>query len=299
MSTLQVSNLHFESTGNNRIQYTGANAFNLVGGGTTVATVNTTAVNFPLELGTNNIIANTISVKTITANGSNGTAGQLLISGGVGNTYWATSSAGQGTGKIAAFTANGTWAATNSSIKAIKVTVLSGGGSGGVAGSNQPTPPGSIGYGGGGGGGGSGGVGINIFPVADNPSILSPVTVTVGTAGGNTIPTYTSGGTSSFGSLISATGGTRGANGTNGSGPPATSGDPGAGGATGTATGGIAIVFSTAGENGQPQNPISAPSIADGGKNMYVVNGKGSSGPLLAPAILRATSGFVMIEEYY
>ncbi len=43
MSTLQVANIHFESTGNNRLQYTGSNAYSLVAGGVTAATVNTTS----------------------------------------------------------------------------------------------------------------------------------------------------------------------------------------------------------------------------------------------------------------
>jgi len=77
MSTLQVSNLHFESTGNNRIQYTGANAFNLVAGGQTVATVNTTAINSPLAL----------SVNTIIANGTLGSAADVLQSNG-SSVYW-------------------------------------------------------------------------------------------------------------------------------------------------------------------------------------------------------------------
>jgi microcystin-dependent protein len=121
MSILQVSNLHFESTGNNRLQYTGSNAYNLVAGGTTVATVNTSAVQFPLQLTANTIstnslnvsntistntlnVANTIStntlnvanlmtsnsitVRTVSANGSNGTAGQVLTSSGSANVYW-------------------------------------------------------------------------------------------------------------------------------------------------------------------------------------------------------------------
>jgi hypothetical protein len=102
MSILQVSNLHFESTGNNRLQYTGSNTYNLVAGGTTVATVNTTAVNFPLSVGLNTVTANTLAVNTVTANtlavnttisanGSVGTAGQALFSGGAGgNSYWNT-----------------------------------------------------------------------------------------------------------------------------------------------------------------------------------------------------------------
>lgn len=43
MSILQVSNLHFESTGNNRLQYTGSNSYNIVAGGINAATVNTTS----------------------------------------------------------------------------------------------------------------------------------------------------------------------------------------------------------------------------------------------------------------
>lgn len=42
MSTLQVANLHLESTGNNRIQYDGSNTFTMVAGGANVATVNST-----------------------------------------------------------------------------------------------------------------------------------------------------------------------------------------------------------------------------------------------------------------
>jgi hypothetical protein len=40
MSTLQVANLHFESTGNNRIEYAGSNVVNIIAGGTTVLSVN-------------------------------------------------------------------------------------------------------------------------------------------------------------------------------------------------------------------------------------------------------------------
>lgn len=43
MSTLQTANIHFESTGNNRLQYTGSNAYNLVAGGLTTATINSTS----------------------------------------------------------------------------------------------------------------------------------------------------------------------------------------------------------------------------------------------------------------
>jgi hypothetical protein len=42
MSTLQVANIYFESTGNNRIQYSGSNAYSIIAGGTNYVTVNTT-----------------------------------------------------------------------------------------------------------------------------------------------------------------------------------------------------------------------------------------------------------------
>jgi hypothetical protein len=80
MSTLQVGNLHFESTGNNRLQYTGSNAYNLVAGGTTVATVNTTAVDFPLNLSINSATAvTTTSTQTLT----NKTLTDPIISGAI------------------------------------------------------------------------------------------------------------------------------------------------------------------------------------------------------------------------
>jgi hypothetical protein len=46
MSTLQVANLHFESTGNNRIQYFGANNFAFVVSGANCFTVNSTSSPF-------------------------------------------------------------------------------------------------------------------------------------------------------------------------------------------------------------------------------------------------------------
>lgn len=46
MSTLQVANLHFESTGNNRIQYFGSNTFAFVVAGSNCFTVNSTSSPF-------------------------------------------------------------------------------------------------------------------------------------------------------------------------------------------------------------------------------------------------------------
>lgn len=48
MSTIQVSNVHLESSGNCRIQYTGSNTITMYAGGVAVATL---AVNVVLDLG--------------------------------------------------------------------------------------------------------------------------------------------------------------------------------------------------------------------------------------------------------
>lgn len=198
MSTLQVSNLHFESTGNNRIQYTGANAFNLVGGGTTVATVNTTAVNFPLELSTNNIIANTISVKTITANGSTGSAGQVLFSSGASaNASWGDF----GGVDVQLFNSSGTWSKPvgYSANSRVHMQLWGGGGSGAFLASSPSS------------GGGGGGYNESWRSLSE---LGSTETITVG-AGGNSRNTSGNGfigGTSSVGSLISAYGGGGGRN---------------------------------------------------------------------------------------
>lgn len=44
MSTLQVSNVHLETSGNNRIQYSGSNSYVIVAGGTTLTTVNSSVL---------------------------------------------------------------------------------------------------------------------------------------------------------------------------------------------------------------------------------------------------------------
>jgi hypothetical protein len=44
MSTLQVSNVHFESTANNRIEYAGSNTVNIYAGGTVMISSSATTV---------------------------------------------------------------------------------------------------------------------------------------------------------------------------------------------------------------------------------------------------------------
>lgn len=203
MSTLQVANLHFESTGNNRLQYTGSNGYNLVAGGTTVATVNTTAVNFPL-----NLSINTIAVGKLTANNSNGVSGQALISGGTGNVYWGFASQAA---NVQTFNSSGTWNNPGTAYNFYRVQVWGAGGSGG-----RPS-------GGGGCGGGGGGYWEWLGPLSD---LGNTETVTVGLGG--SIPGIAgsdgiAGGSSSFTRTNSTTvtvygGGGGGENGGNGGG---------------------------------------------------------------------------------
>jgi hypothetical protein len=159
-------------------------------------------------LTTNNVIlGNGTSAVQFVAPGSNG---NVLKSNG---TTWTSAAAGGGgfTG-MSVFNSPGTFT-TPATTTNIKVTVISGGGSGGSGLNPQPGGP-----------GGSGAVAIGYYPVAAS----TPFPVTVGAGGGARPAPATpglAGGTSSFSSLISATGGGAGTIVNNG-------------GAGGTATGG-------------------------------------------------------------
>jgi hypothetical protein len=163
-------------------------AVTLSGGALGVASGGTGAT----TLAANNVLLGngTSALQTVAA----GTAGNVLTSNG---TTWTSAAAAAGGGDYIqrVYTSPATWTKP-AGLKAVKVTVVSGGGAGG--GSITPQNVGA-------GGGGSGAISINYFPQA---SIPSSVTVTVGTGGagvsaGNGNP----GGSSSFGALISATGG--------------------------------------------------------------------------------------------
>ena len=132
MSTIQVSNVIFESTGNNRVQYSGANTYSLFAGGINVLTINTTAVAANGILTAPNFVANSTAVTAnlnfvapnFTANatqvnafsvsvnstslaipgtyalrvgGTPGTNGQILTSNGSA-AFWANAAAGGGSG---------------------------------------------------------------------------------------------------------------------------------------------------------------------------------------------------------
>ena len=61
MSTLQVANVWFESTANNRIQYGGTNTLNIIAGSATTLSVNSTAISVNGAITSNTIASNTIT----------------------------------------------------------------------------------------------------------------------------------------------------------------------------------------------------------------------------------------------
>jgi hypothetical protein len=210
------------------------------------------------------------------------TNGQLLIGNTTGNTLTkATLTAGTGisvtnsTGSITiantlsggfqnmqVFTGPGTFT-TPATTTQIKITVVGGGGSGGFS----PGPTSTSGAGGG------GGYGVYVGPVTAS----TPYAVTVGT-GGAAQPTApsngVSGNTSSFGSVVSCTGG--------GGGSVSASGS--LGGAGGTAT---SATFSVAGQAGSPGH-TAVGSTATGGSTLLGTAAVGGGSPG-APTVVVAT----------
>lgn len=121
-----------------------------------------------------------------------GTAGNVLTSNG---TAWLSQAVSAGGDYIMnAYVSPATWTKP-AGLKAVKVTVIGAGGNGG-SGVYVACPLGTFAGGNGGGGGGA-------ILYLDAPAVPGPITVTVGTAPSKT---------SSFGPLVSATGGTNGSN---------------------------------------------------------------------------------------
>lgn len=112
MSTIQVSNVVFESTGNNRIQYTGSNTSVFYAGGSASLTVTPTTVTINTSLAAPNLTANSTQTNVfsfsvnstalavpatygLAINNNRGTNGQILTSNGT-SIYWANATGGSG-----------------------------------------------------------------------------------------------------------------------------------------------------------------------------------------------------------
>ncbi len=228
-------------------------------GGTGVAT---------LASGSVVIGAGTSAVTTVAA----GTLGNVLTSNG---TTWISQVAAGGAPIVTIYTSPASWT-KSPTLKAVKVTVCSGGGGG--SGSN-PTTPGK--------GGGGGSVGYLYLPAV---SVPGPLTVTVGVGGttggvnGNGGP----GGASSFGALIS---------------------NPGGGGAT-VPTVGAGGTFTPSpvrwGANGEPgqvrTGGASAFQFGYGLQDLAGVGyGAGGGGRPSTPSSvgIAGNAGVIIVEEFY
>ncbi len=243
-----------------------------------------------------------------------GTSAMTELTGGTvgnvvtwnGSTWTSATGAGGPAPVVTIYRSPSPWSKP-ASLKAVKITVLSGGGGGaGVKGGSTGSPVNQ----GGAGGGAAGGVGY--FPA---PSIPGPQTVAVGAGGtGGTAPTAyggvapgTAGGTSSFGAFITATGGGAGTTG-NGAAGSITSG-PQVQGYTGQP--GIANpIGAIGGDSFQVQGfggtPISIGSsrYSGGAGTGYGAGGGGSSAvaaplPTVGTTGGNGTQGYVIVEEIY
>jgi hypothetical protein len=256
--------------------------------------------------GSPNVIVGVLTATTISAGSTTGTSGQLLRSTGTG-IGWTDAPAGGlsvndsnvigynpagirsdsangrlevfGQGNFQVFTSPGTFT-VNPGISSIRVRVVGAGGNGGDGGDGTYNSPSGTGAGGGGGGGG-GGYAHKVITAFTAPRSY---TVTVGSAPG---------GTSSFGSEVSATGGSNGSNGSNGV-PFTTTIPGGSGGAGGSGSNGDVNFTGSTGSNGGTSSSRTGNQGNSGGAAATQKgNGSGASVPGL-PSLSRPDFQFFM-----
>lgn len=192
---------------------------------------------------------------------------------------------------IQVFTADGTWTKP-AGIIAVKVTLCGGGGAGGGAIDSETTGPGA-----------AGGTGIEYIP---DSALSATETVTIGAGGvGVSAGNGGAGGTTSFGSLLSATGGAGGggtdslddgAAGGIGSGGDINIAGGGAGGSSDTSvripTAGGASFFGGGSQGVNDKNGVNAVAPGSGGgaiRNNSSTNRTGADG----------ADGIIIVEEFY
>jgi hypothetical protein len=206
------------------------------------------------------------------------------------------------------YTSPATWTKP-ANLKAVKVTVIGGGGGGGGARGTEtpnPEPPSSPAPRSGGHGGGGG----FALEYLDAPAIPGPVSVTVGSGGTagpapGTVGGYSSGGTggsSSFGPFLSATGGAGSGSGTPGAGGAGSGGQVNIPGGRSNSS----SVGRDSGNNTTPLGPANQSAPGFGAGVVGNVYGNGATGAL-APGVPGFTpyaggvggAGIVIVEEFY
>jgi hypothetical protein len=281
----------FDGSGNISIPVTAIDAAGITAGTLGVARGGTAASTLTAE---NVIIGNgTSAVKFVAP----GTSGNVLTSNGSAWLSQAISAGGNFVQQV--YTSPATWTKP-ATIKAVRVSVGGGGGGGGGT-STSPDPQQSYVA----GNGGSGGYACKYLSA---PSIPGPISVTIG-AGGNpgtsTQPNGApggTGGTSSFGPLVSATGGGGGG----GSGPISPNPVNAAPGASGSGSGSDLTLYQTGAD---PQLSVqgivgirgtSNPN-ANGGAGVGRMSGGGGARNQNSPQKTggAGAGGVIIVEEFY
>lgn len=312
MPILKVANIYFNQAGTSAFQYNNDNVVRFVAN--SFSFPSGTTLNRPTgtELNAGQIRYNSTLGATEFYTGSSweNVATQSAVTAAFNRAnsidqVTGTANVANGSVIIRAYFAPALWTKT-ANLKSIRVSVVGGGGGSGVA----VAPYGTS------GGGGGGGVGI-VSKLS--PAIPGPINITVGAGGtagnpatpgpGNKPPGGT-GGTTSFGTIVSATGGGGGGGYTSGSYPA---------GAGGTATGADINLSGEAGLVGAGANQGNNNTVSQGGRNFYsstaaigqpgrlygggaasdVAQSLGNSPINDANPGLAGSTGLVLVEEYY